>query len=286
MDQPRIHLGNNQPVGLRLTAPPKRYSYEYEFEGVPPGWADSGSVRNMHRVVKGVIPSGQVSLGRDGKLRATIGGLACDYNYFRVWLRAKDGNSYGPRQVLNYVYLGRDHDSARGQVLTADWDHVGNCLYGWGGNDRIYGGESDDILSGGNGDDEIYGRGGDDWLHGGRGADRLDGGPGTDTASYAGSPAAVTVNLGTSGCTTSTGATVAAGTASGGHAAGDTFTSIESLTGSDHADVLCGDDNVNVFRPGGGRDRIIGGGRDTLDFSGSAERVFVFLESATQPNVP
>ena len=189
---PGLTWTDNQSVSLRLTA---GFSYEYEFDGVPPGWADSGSVRNMARIRNGVIPPEQVSVDYYGKLSATISGLSCDYNYFRVWLRAKDGNSYGPRQVLDYVYLGRDHDSPRGATLTGGWDHTGNCLYGWGGNDRIYGGESDDIISGGNGDDELYGRGGDDWLHGGRGDDKLDGGPGSDTASYANSRGAVTIYL-------------------------------------------------------------------------------------------
>ena len=265
---------DNQQVSLRLTAP-LRLSYEYEFEGVPPGWADSGSVRGMPRIRSGVISPDQVTVGRDGKLQATISGMACDYNYFRIWLRAKDGNSYGPRQVINYVYLGRDHGSPRDSDLTGDWDHTGNCIYGWGGNDRLYGGDADDILSGGNGDDELYGRGGNDWLHGGSGGDKLDGGPGTDTASYAKSRGAVTVNLAT-------------GSGSGGDAQGDTLTGIENLTGSEHADTLTGNDEDNIFEGAHGPDTITGGGgSDSASYAGSPAAVTVNLHAsdACQSNV-
>ncbi len=350
---PGITWTDGEYVSLRLTEPPKRYGYEYAFDGVLPGWADSGSVRGLPRVRGGVLSPDQVSVGPDGKLHATIGGLSCDYNYFRIWLRAKDGDSYGPRMVLNYVYLGRDHGSQRDDEITADYDHRGNCLYGWGGDDRLYGGDADDILSGGTGNDVLEGRGGDDWLHGGRGSDTLDGGPGSDTASYSGSRgavtidlatrsasgghaqgdtiisienlvgsdradtlignagdnvleggaggdrlvggggndtasyarsrAAVTVNLGASSlCTTHTATSVAARFVGGGDAQGDTLTGIENLTGSDHADVLCGDDGDNVFRPGAGADRILGGGgNDTLDYSGSPKVLSINLTVGT-----
>ena len=253
-----------QQVSLRLTVP-KRYSYEYEFEGVPPGWADSGSVRGLPRVRKGLLSPGQVSVGRDGKLQATIGGMSCDYNYFRIWLRAKDGNDYGPRQVLNYVYLGRVHGSPGGSEHTADWDHTGNCLYGWGGDDRLYGGDADDILSGGTGTDVLEGRGGNDWLHGGPGGDTLDGGPGSDTASYSGSRGAVTINLATR-------------SASGGHAQGDTLVSIENLVGSDRADTLIGNAGDNVLEGGGGGDTLDGGpGSDTASYAKSRGAVTINL---------
>ncbi|MDE2668248.1 MAG: SwmB domain-containing protein [Chloroflexota bacterium] len=261
-----VTWSEGQRVSLRLTS--AGLSYEYEFEGVPPGGADSGSVRGLYRASGGIIPSDQVWVGRDGKQYATISGLSCDYNYFRIWLRAKDGNSYGPRQVINYVYLGRDHDSWRSSELTGD-DHTANCLYGWGGNDRLYGGDADDILSGGNGNDVLEGRGGDDWLHGGAGADRLDGGGGSDTASYAKSPAAVTVDLAT-------------GSGSGGDAEGDTFAGIEQLIGSDHADTLTGNDGDNVFTGGPGGDTITGGGgSDTASYAGSPAAVTINLATGS-----
>ena len=115
--------------------------------------------------------------------------------------------------------------------------------------DVIMGGMEDDILLGGPGDDELSGLDGDDRLEGGPGNDVLDGGAGADeidggedgglgeffgsirnliwgdTATYVHSDAGVTIDL-------------AMGTAEGGHAEGDTLTGIESVRGSDHADML------------------------------------------------
>ncbi|MEM9682587.1 MAG: cadherin domain-containing protein, partial [Pseudomonadota bacterium] len=123
-----------------------------------------------------------------------------------------------------------------------------------GGNDTLLGGAGNDQLDGGDGDDTLSGGEGDDVLIGGVGADDLDGGVGLDTISYSGSSAGVSVNL-------------AAGTASGGDAAGDTFSGIENITGSDHNDVLTGDAGDNVLTGGQGDDTAFGGaGDDTYVF--------------------
>ncbi|WP_428673516.1 lectin-like protein [Reyranella sp.] len=74
---------------------------------------------------------------------------------------------------------------------------------------------------------------------------------GSDTASYAASAAAVTVNLAT-------------GVNTGGDAAGDTLISIENVTGSAHNDTLTGDDGGNVLTGLAGNDTLVGGaGNDT-----------------------
>ena len=158
----------------------------------------------------------------------------------------------------------------------------------------IFGTEGDDLLEGMPGaDDVIYGYGGNDTLVGGDGADHLEGGAGADeidggedeglaeffgssrnlvwgdTAKYVDSDAGVTIDLAT-------------GTAEGGHAEGDTLIGIESIRGSDHADVLVarnddpateepegstlygqrGDDSLSG---GDGQDHLWGGkGDDTL----------------------
>jgi Ca2+-binding RTX toxin-like protein len=84
------------------------------------------------------------------------------------------------------------------------------------------------------------------------GADSQFGGGGVDTLSYAGSAAAVTVNLAT-------------GAASGGDAAGDLFTGFENLVGSASADTLTGDGAANAITGGGGADTLNGGaGADVL----------------------
>ena len=76
------------------------------------------------------------------------------------------------------------------------------------------------------------------------GADTIEGGAGTDTASYASSGSGVTVNMAT-------------GVGSGGDAEGDTLTSIESVIGSNHDDVLIiGDTNFNTFKGLNGTDTI------------------------------
>jgi len=107
--------------------------------------------------------------------------------------------------------------------------------------------------------------GGDDVLRGGAGADTLEGGAGTDTASYYTSAAGVTVNL-------------AANTASGGDAAGDTLSGIENLSGSNLAvDTLTGNAGANVLQGWGANDALIGGaGKDTLTGGAGADGI-IFL---------
>jgi Ca2+-binding RTX toxin-like protein len=103
-----------------------------------------------------------------------------------------------------------------------------------------------DTLIGNGVSNRLEGRGGNDWLEGGGGADTLDGGEGEDRASWAGSLAAVTVDL-------------AAGTATGEQDR-DTLVSIERVTGSGHGDTLLG---------GGGDDSVSGGGGDDTLQGGS-----------------
>ncbi|MBX4901681.1 RTX toxin [Rhizobium bangladeshense] len=114
-----------------------------------------------------------------------------------------------------------------------------------------------------NGGSETFkGLGGRDVLKGGAGADVLDGGYGNDTASYAGS-GAVKVNLAT-------------GTASGGHATGDKFVSIENLTGSSYNDVLTGGNGgSNVLRGGAGADKLDGGAGGDKLFGGAGGDVII-----------
>jgi Ca2+-binding RTX toxin-like protein len=102
--------------------------------------------------------------------------------------------------------------------------------------------------------DALVGGGGNDTLNTSAGADRFFGGGGTDTASYAGASAGVTVSLETGGTT--------------GDAAGDSFVSVENLTGSSFNDTLTGDGGANVLSGGLGTDSLSGGGGgDTFQFS-------------------
>jgi Ca2+-binding RTX toxin-like protein len=124
-------------------------------------------------------------------------------------------------------------------------------LTGSANNDTLTGDAGDNVISGAAGNDNISGGDGNDTLIGGAGGDTLAGGNGTDTASYAGS-AAVNVNLLT-------------GAVSGGDAVGDTFSSIENLTGSGNGDTLTGNILGNVLDGADGNDVLDGGeGNDTL----------------------
>ncbi|KID12292.1 hypothetical protein P279_29350, partial [Rhodobacteraceae bacterium PD-2] len=150
-------------------------------------------------------------------------------------------------------------------------------LTGSGFNDILNGDSGANVLSGMDGNDTLRGRGGDDVLIGGRGADVLEGGAGSDTADYTTSEGFVNVSL-SSGF---------AGGGAGGHAIGDTYSSIETLTGSAFNDILNGDSGANVLsgmdgndilRGREGADVLNGGeGSDTADYLGSAGFVNVSL---------
>ena len=117
-------------------------------------------------------------------------------------------------------------------------------------------------------------------LIGGAGADILDGGSGGetdgDTASYAASKMGVMVDLDE-------------GTGMGGDAEGDDLDNIENVIGSDHADVLYGDDeDPDVLDGGKGNDMLRGGeggddvltggeGTDTVNYYDSGDGVTVNL---------
>ncbi len=122
-----------------------------------------------------------------------------------------------------------------------------NDLYGRHGNDRLYGGE---------GEDRLFGEEGDDRLSGSEGADKLYGGEGNDTVVYWWSDGGVTVNL-------------MEGTGQGGYAEGDRIFDIENIWGSDHADILLGDDGPNRIYGVSGNDDVNGNGGDDVLISGS-----------------
>jgi Ca2+-binding RTX toxin-like protein len=128
-----------------------------------------------------------------------------------------------------------------------------DMLYGGIGNDTLEGGAHDDYLEGGDGNDTLRGGTENDMLIGGLGGDRFNGGAGTDTVSYASAAAGVTLSL-------------AAGTGTGGEAAGDVFEdAIERIIGSGNNDNITGSAGDDYIEGGGGNDTILGGaGADTL----------------------
>lgn len=147
---------------------------------------------------------------------------------------------------------------AQGDVLSGIENLTGSA-----NDDTLTGDGMDNILDGGAGNDTLNGGAGVDTLIGGPGADTLDGGANpagmADFASYVNSAQGVAVNL-------------AANTASGGDAAGDSLTNIEGLMGSAQIDTLTGDANANMLLGNGGDDSLDGGdGDDFLDGGAGAD---------------
>lgn len=160
----------------------------------------------------------------------------------------------------DFEIYGDEGDNALG-ALVRDYNYVFMHVEGRGGDDTLSGGYYNDALIGGDGDDLLIG---------GEAGDVLIGDAGSDTAGYASSNAAVTVNLTT-------------GVATGGHAEGDSFTSIENLIGSGGDDFLTGDSGANVLEGGGGADTLDGAaGSDTASYRSSAEAVNIHLGSGVK----
>lgn len=113
------------------------------------------------------------------------------------------------------------------------------------GNDDLFGDIGENVLSGLAGDDHLKGRAGDDVLIGGAGADILSGGSHTDTASYETSIEGVRAYLLEAEKNT-------------GDAKGDSYFSIENLTGSDRNDVFYANNESNTVSGGFGADRLYG----------------------------
>ncbi|MEQ6204396.1 calcium-binding protein [Sulfitobacter sp. HNIBRBA2951] len=126
-------------------------------------------------------------------------------------------------------------------------------LFGGADNDMLEGGGGQDLLVGGDGNDNLRGGDAADTLAGSAGADAHFGGAGIDTADYGESRGSLRVDLLFSQINTNI-------------AAGDTYDSIENLTGSQGFDNLRGTFGDNVIRGMANVDYIFGRrGNDTLE---------------------
>ena len=135
----------------------------------------------------------------------------------------------------------------------------------------VFGGDGTDKLYAGTGNNRLFGEGGNDTLIGGAGADYLSGGTGSDRAAYSSATKAVIVSLSNPAINS-------------GDAAGDTYNSIENLTGSNYNDALNGNSAANAINGGAGNDTIKGyAGNDTLTgYTGADNFVFnTALNAAT-----
>ena len=132
--------------------------------------------------------------------------------------------------------------------------------------DVVQGGAGGDTILGGLGLDHLYGQAGADTLTAGAGTSFLDGGAGADAlvgsvghasyASYTDATAAVKVDLTSPGANT-------------GDAAGDSFTNIHDVMGSNSADTISGDNSGDVLNGGAGADTIVGGTRGDILIGGA-----------------
>ncbi len=140
---------------------------------------------------------------------------------------ASGGEADGPVQIVGRGTTIR-HDFVVG------FENVIGSFY----NDRLIGdGQANNLMGGA----------GNDTLMGGAGSDTLNGGAGIDTADYSYATSGVTVELRFGG------------------ADGDSFISVENLSGSGYGDVLKGNGLANLLIGQGGNDVITAGaGNDTL----------------------
>jgi serralysin len=130
-------------------------------------------------------------------------------------------------------------------------------------NNQIIGNDGNNVLEGLGGADTLVGGVGNDRLMGGAGSDTLNGGAGADSANYSGSATGVIASLANAAINT-------------GYAAGDTYTSIENISGTKFGDSIYGNNAANVINAGAGSDLIKGYlGNDTL-IGGSGNDTFIF----------
>ncbi|WP_415405299.1 M10 family metallopeptidase C-terminal domain-containing protein [Tateyamaria sp. SN3-11] len=155
----------------------------------------------------------------------------------------RDSSSGVTVDLVNGTATGGDADGPIqivGRGTTIDND----ILVGF---ENVIGSFHDDWLIGDDQINELFGGAGDDLLTGGEGADVLNGGIGSDTADYSDATSGVRLNLRRD------------------TSEGDTYVSIENLSGSGFDDRLRGDDGANVLTGQGGDDTLRGGeGDDTL----------------------
>ncbi|MHA7773803.1 M10 family metallopeptidase C-terminal domain-containing protein [Roseibium sp. M-1] len=139
---------------------------------------------------------------------------------------ASGGDADGPVQIVGRGTAIR-HD------IIVDVENAVGSIH----DDHLIGTDGVNVLSGGLGNDI---------LTGGLGRDVLNGGAGSDTADYSDYTRGVNLNL------------------ARGKSEGDTYNSIENLSGSGHNDTIRGNNSANVLTGQGGNDVIRGGGGDDI----------------------
>ena len=174
------------------------------------------------------------------------------------------GTISGQQAYLAYGSIDRITNTGNvvGDVTLEDSDDLYDGRLGTIQGD-VFGGDGTDRLYSGAGNNRLFGEGGNDTLIGGTGADYLSGGTGSDRAAYSSATKAVIVSLSNPAINS-------------GDALGDSYNSIENLTGSNYNDALNGNSAANAINGAAGNDTIKGyAGNDTLTgFTGADNFVF------------
>lgn len=152
-----------------------------------------------------------------------------------------EGN--GSDDIIDANFVDVDGDSISDE---------GQAIFAGDGDDRVYDGAGDDTVDGGDGRDIFFAGGG---------ADSYDGGADRDEVRYSTATEGLTINT-------------VDGSQGTGIAAGDTFTNVEYVYGTDFDDVIVGDverlfglSGNDVLQDGAGAQRLVGGaGADTFRF--------------------
>ena len=199
--------------------------------------------------------------GSDNTLRAQLGHDSLYGGDGNDWLMPGDGRAtVDGGSGVNMLSLSDMSTSAR--VSLADGTISAGGHNGTVDNiANITGTIFADVIEGDAGSNRLRGLGDFDWFLGTQGSDSYDGGNGRDMISYVYAPEAVTVNL-------------AMGQGLAGLASGDTYTSIERVTGSIYGDVIYGGAADEDLRGVGGYDWFIGSlGRDRFDGGSGVDTV-------------
>lgn len=164
------------------------------------------------------------------------------------------------------VNVSQDGDANDGMNCpgpSCENDNVGGDIerfVGTSGNDTFRGGDGRQFFDPGSGNDALFGGPGNDVMTGGFGADDFHGGQGTDAVSYA-DDFKVTVTMDS------------VADDGQGDEGDNVRADVETVFGSQGADVLIGNDGPNQLHGGEGNDTLRGlGGDDLLDGGGAPPR--------------
>jgi serralysin len=247
---------------------------------------------HLHTISTANSPDGQF-LGRNYEGFWAVTGDARDNN---IALGVANNSSHNAL-LANTVNAGAGNDTITGNngIDAIQGGYGNDLIYGMGGMDILFGGIGNDVIYGGYANDTLrdpsywasgrdaadlgdfmFGGAGNDLLIGGTGSDFIDGGSGNDTASYFNSESGIWANLATGKATYGPFEDTLADFE-------DSFTDIENLIGSDHADWLAGNAGNNILYGlngndmlwgAGGSDSIVGGaGNDAIYGGAAADRL-------------